>query len=91
VLGGLPARNIGNVSYDPESQRLLAVATNGELFASSDDGQSWQRRDAGFAVRSLAFARGRLLAATEFDGIIAQPEPASAQQSASATSDRADQ
>jgi photosystem II stability/assembly factor-like uncharacterized protein len=79
VLGGLPSRNLANVTYDPESQRLLAVASNGELFASSDAGQSWQRRDAGFAVRSLSFAHGRLLAATAFDGVIAQPEPVRSQ------------
>jgi photosystem II stability/assembly factor-like uncharacterized protein len=79
VLGGLPAREIASMNYDPESHRLMAVAQNGQLFVSSDAGQSWKRHDAGWAVRSLAFAHGRVLAATPFDGIIAQPEPATAQ------------
>lgn len=79
VLGGLPAREIASMNYDPESHRLMAVAQNGQLFVSGDAGQSWQRHDAGWAVRSLAFAHGRVLAATPFDGIIAQPEPATAQ------------
>lgn len=79
MLGGLPAREIGSVNYDPESHRLMAIAQNGQLFVSSDAGQFWKRHDAGWAVRSLAFAHGRVLAATPFDGIIAQPEPATAQ------------
>lgn len=74
VLEGLPARNLTSMQYDPERHRLLAVADTGELFASTDEGESWRRKEAGFAVRSLAFAPGRLLAATTFDGVISESE-----------------
>ena len=75
VLAGLPARHLVRMEYQPGMHRLLAVAENGDLFTSVDQGQSWQRKEAGFAVRSLAFAPGRLLAATAFDGVISESEP----------------
>jgi photosystem II stability/assembly factor-like uncharacterized protein len=84
VLSGLPARQLAAVQYDSESGRLLAIALNGDVFASRNGGQLWQRQEIGFPVRSVASARGRLIAATAFDGVIAQPEPASVERAASA-------
>lgn len=77
VRGGLPARDMAGIDYDAENHRLVAEGASGELFSSSDAGQSWQQQETGFAVRSLAFAPGRILAASAFDGVIAQPETAS--------------
>jgi len=74
TLGRLPARHISNVVYDDEGRRLLAISGSGELFASTDGGQSWQLQQTGFAVRTVTVTRGRLLAATAFDGVIIEPK-----------------
>ena len=76
VLDGLPSRYILRVEYHQEAGRLFAVAENGDLFASQDQGQSWSRAESGFAVRSIAFAPSRLLAATTFDGVISENDAA---------------
>jgi photosystem II stability/assembly factor-like uncharacterized protein len=75
VLSGLPARNLGGVMYDEQGNRLLITALgSGEVFASSDLGHSWQRAaNSGYPTRTIASARGRLFAATAFDGVVAQP------------------
>jgi photosystem II stability/assembly factor-like uncharacterized protein len=76
VLQGLPALDITGLFEDAATHRLLAVSGAGGVFVSSDEGQSWQQQEVGFAVRSLSAVRGRLLAATAFDGIVAEPEAA---------------
>ncbi len=81
VLGGLPPRQVSAIAYDRQSRRLLAISSQGELFLSSDLGRSWQSRRSGFALRSFAFAPGRLLATTAFDGVVAHPEPQTTQAS----------
>jgi len=75
ILGGLPSRYIERVAYQAETRRLFTVAQNGDLYVSRDQGESWKRAEAGFAVRNLAFARHRLLAATTFDGVIYENDP----------------
>ncbi len=75
VLAGLPSRHVSSITYDREGGRLLAVSGIGHLYASTDAGQSWQRQDSGFTVRSLTVAHGRLLAVTAFDGVIMQVSP----------------
>ena len=79
VLGGLPTRHLALITYDGEGRRLLAVTANGDLFASRDAGKSWHWQQTGFAVRSLTSAHGRLLGASLFDGVVAEPEPMRAQ------------
>lgn len=73
VSGGLPSGQIRSVYYDKDAGQLLAVSAEGDLFSSSDEGNSWQRSTPGFPIRALASIRGRLFAATAFDGVVAQP------------------
>ena len=76
MLNGIPDKNISSMAYDSAGHRLLATSTaTGVIFESRDGGNSWHRGpDSGFPLRSLSVAHGRLLAATPFDGVIAQPQ-----------------
>ena len=95
--GGLPARNVFAVRYDPATQRLLATAlgTHG-VFESKDGGQSWQRTpEAGVSIKTALDYQGRLLAASSYNGLLLQlggestPSPETAHiGSASATTNR---
>ena len=60
------------IVYDAENRRLLALARGGWLFASMDSGQSWQGQETGYPLRVVTPIHKGLLAATAFDGIIAQ-------------------
>jgi photosystem II stability/assembly factor-like uncharacterized protein len=76
LMNGVPAKDIASVSFDPESRRLLATSSAaGVVFESNDNGHSWRRAaDVGYTVRGISVARGRLYAATPYDGVVAQPE-----------------
>jgi len=76
VVNGLPDKNISSVSYDTTHKRLLATSSaTGVVFESQDGGKSWHRGpDSGYPLRGITVVRGRLLAATPFDGVIVQPE-----------------
>src|SRR5207253_2296536 len=74
-LRRLPVNQLASLAFDPDSQRLLATShTSTEIFASPDLGKSWKRVDTGWTLRFVRSARGRFLATTAFDGIVAQPE-----------------
>jgi photosystem II stability/assembly factor-like uncharacterized protein len=76
VLDGLPDKNISSISYDERSKLLLATSTaTGVVFESENGGHSWHRGpDAGYTLRHIGVVHGRFVAATPFDGVIAQPE-----------------
>ncbi|HVO81887.1 MAG TPA: hypothetical protein VMT28_14215 [Terriglobales bacterium] len=76
MLNGLPDKNISSISYDEAANRLLATSTaTGVVFESRDGGRSWHRGpDAGVPLRQVSVVHGRFLAATQFDGVIAQPD-----------------
>jgi photosystem II stability/assembly factor-like uncharacterized protein len=76
VVNGVPAKEIGSITYDRERKRLFATSSvSSVVFQSDDNGRSWQRHsDAGYTLRSVSPVKGRLLAATPFDGVVAQPE-----------------
>ncbi len=75
VLGGLPAIHVQTVVFDADRSRMLATA-GGQSFESRDGGHSWRSfGDLGYPVRILSSGWGRVLAATNFDGIIAPAEP----------------
>jgi photosystem II stability/assembly factor-like uncharacterized protein len=76
LLNGLPDKNISSITYDQGGKRLLATSTaTGVVFESHDGGHSWHRGpDSGYPLRRISVVRGRFLAATPFDGVIAQPE-----------------
>ena len=76
VVAGLPDKDITSVAYDGSHKRLLATSgQTGVVFESSDGGSTWQRGpDSGFPLRRISVVHGRYVAATPFDGVIAQPE-----------------
>jgi len=75
-INGLPAKEIGSISFDEQSKRLLATSNaSGVVFESTDGGNSWRRSgDSGYTIRAVSIVRGRLVAATPYDGVVAQPE-----------------
>ena len=75
VMAGLPAKDVYAMTYDAESSRLFATA-GGLSFESRDGGRSWHSfGEPNYSVRALAMGWGRVLAATDFDGVIAPDEP----------------
>ena len=86
MLNGLPDKNISSITYDQSGKRLLATSTaTGVVFESHDGGHSWHRGpDSGYPLRRISVVRGRFLAATPFDGVIAQPESEAERTSAGA-------
>ncbi len=76
VAAGLPDKDITSVTYDGSHKRLLATSgQTGVVFESSDGGSTWQRGpDSGFPLRRISVVHGHYVAATPFDGVIAQPE-----------------
>jgi photosystem II stability/assembly factor-like uncharacterized protein len=70
---GQPATNLSYISYDRENSRLLAVA-NGkkDVFESRDDGRTWTlSASSHWPIRNLAISKRRMLAVTDFNGILA--------------------
>ena len=76
VVAGLPDKDITSVAYDGSHKRLLATSgQTGVVFESADGGITWQRGpDSGFPLRRISVVHGRYVAATPFDGVVAQPE-----------------
>ncbi len=73
VLGGLPGLDVTSIHYDWDRERMLATAGVAHgIFESRDRGREWRRLSKPeWALRTLAFGSGRLLAATAYDGVIA--------------------
>jgi photosystem II stability/assembly factor-like uncharacterized protein len=76
MAAGLPDKDITSVAYDGSHKRLLATSgQTGVVFESRDGGSTWKRGpDSGFPLRRISVVHGRFVAATPFDGVIAQPE-----------------
>jgi photosystem II stability/assembly factor-like uncharacterized protein len=76
MAAGLPDKDITSIAYDSSRKRLLATSgATGVVFVSTDDGRNWERGpDSGFPLRRISVVNGRFVAATPFDGVIAQPE-----------------
>jgi photosystem II stability/assembly factor-like uncharacterized protein len=75
-VNGLPAKEIGSISYDEQRKRLLATSNaSGVVFESTDSGHSWRRSaDSGYTIRAVSIVHGRIVAATPYDGVVAQPD-----------------
>ena len=86
IVNGLPDKNISSITYDDKGKRMLATSlSTGVIFQSDDDGISWHRGpDSGYPLRHVRVVQRRFLAATPFDGVIAQPAGEVASATASA-------
>jgi len=72
MLGGLPKNDVLTVRYDAAGNRLLATALQAHgVFASKDDGQTWQPTpEAVVSIRSVINFQGHLLAASAHNGLL---------------------
>ncbi|HET9698387.1 MAG TPA: YCF48-related protein [Terriglobales bacterium] len=75
-LGGDPLANIWFVTYDRKGERLVGVAGNrNQVIESRDDGKTWTvAAKAHYPIRNVTSFSGRMLAVTDFNGVVAQPE-----------------
>lgn len=80
VVSGIPPSHISSVSYDPTGERLLATSVlSTTVHESRDGGQTWHPGpDTGYPLTRVSVIHGRMMAATPFDGVIAESEPATA-------------
>jgi photosystem II stability/assembly factor-like uncharacterized protein len=74
---GQPVSNLTYVAYDRPNSRLLAVAGGKkEVFESRDGGDTWTlAASSHWPIRNIAVSNGRMLAVTDFNGVLAQTEP----------------
>ncbi|MFI5106975.1 MAG: hypothetical protein ACHP79_18785, partial [Terriglobales bacterium] len=74
-VSSLRLANILTVQFDEENRRVLVTSgSSTNVFESGDNGRTWSAISAGWRVRNLRLARGRLLGTTAFDGVVVQPE-----------------
>ena len=72
IQHGLPTTGIASFSYDEDARRLIAVSSTRDfIFESNDGGLNWHKGPkTGVRLRRLCIARGRIIAATTFDGVL---------------------
>ncbi|HEX6879004.1 MAG TPA: sialidase family protein, partial [Terriglobales bacterium] len=72
AMEGLPPNNITGIAVDSAGGRLLATAADSTtVWQSRDGGKSWSRTpDAGLYLRGAYNVRGKLLAATAYNGLM---------------------
>jgi photosystem II stability/assembly factor-like uncharacterized protein len=74
-VSSLRLANIQTVQFDDDNHRILVTSgSSTNVFESSDNGKTWSAISAGWRLRNLRLARGRLIATTAFDGVVIQPE-----------------
>lgn len=68
-----PTGNLVHVAYDAEGHRMLGIDRKGGVFQTTLSEPRWKRvGEAGWMLRGLTASRGRLFAATAFDGVVSQ-------------------
>ena len=74
-INSLRLSNVAAVEVDAENQRVLAIGAGSKnIYETRDNGRTWSPINAGWQLRRVYLAGGRLLATTPFDGVILQPE-----------------
>ncbi|HEY1940410.1 MAG TPA: YCF48-related protein [Candidatus Angelobacter sp.] len=74
-VSSLRLANILSVQFDPENHRILVTSgSSTNVFESGDNGRTWNAINAGWRLRNLHLAHGRLIGTTPFDGVVIQPE-----------------
>jgi ligand-binding sensor domain-containing protein len=74
AMAGTPLANFSFVGYDRDGGRLIGAAgSHGQIYESKDGGDTWTlAADAHYPIRNIAISRGRMLAVTEFNGVLAE-------------------
>lgn len=74
-VSSLRLANIQTVQFDDDNHRILVTSgSSTNVFESGDNGKTWSAISAGWRLRNLRLAHGRLVATTAFDGVVIQPE-----------------
>jgi len=74
-VSSLRLANIQTVQFDDDNHRILVTSgSSTNVFESGDNGKTWNAISAGWRLRNLRLAHGRLVATTAFDGVVIQPE-----------------
>ncbi|HEX3584784.1 MAG TPA: hypothetical protein VH024_02255, partial [Candidatus Angelobacter sp.] len=74
-VSSLRLANIQTVQFDDDNHRILVTSgSSTSVFESSDNAKTWSAISAGWRLRNLRLAHGRLVATTAFDGVVIQPE-----------------
>ncbi|HEY2498095.1 MAG TPA: YCF48-related protein [Candidatus Angelobacter sp.] len=74
-ISSLRLANILSVQFDQENHRILVTSgSSTNVFESGDNGRTWNAITAGWRLRNLHLAHGRLIGTTPFDGVVIQPE-----------------
>ncbi|MGZ4845448.1 MAG: WD40/YVTN/BNR-like repeat-containing protein [Candidatus Angelobacter sp.] len=88
-VSSLRLADIQTVQFDDDNHRVLVTSgSSTNVFESGDNGRTWNAISAGWRVRNLRVARGRLVGTTSFDGVVIQPEVAVAAESVSGNGTR---
>ena len=75
ALSTLPISDISGMTYDSEIKRFIVTSFGSTWILGIDPAsRTWKWWDAGWQVRNVHSSGGRLLAATQFDGVVIQPE-----------------
>ncbi len=84
----LPMVAINSVTWDPVMRRVVVTSQEGTVvFAIDPRDQTWKWWNTGWTVRSVSSLSGRLVAASMYSGVVAQPEPEAAAMSAGGVQD----
>jgi len=74
-VSSLRLADIQTVRFDDDTHRVLVTSgVSINIFESVDNGRTWSAISAGWRVKNLRVAHGRLLGTTTFDGVVIQPE-----------------
>jgi photosystem II stability/assembly factor-like uncharacterized protein len=73
----LPLRDVNDVYYDPQMSRVLVSSRENDwVFALDLSAKDWTWTRAGWKVFLIRASAGRLMAASQYDGVLAEPHSA---------------
>lgn len=76
AISNLPVREIDSIRYDAGLQRVVLTSRSSDVvFAMNPDNRTWEWWDAGWRVRMVHSMNGRLVAASLYNGVVAEPHP----------------
>ncbi len=73
-LNRLPVVAVNSLAWDPSMRRVILTSRESTvIFAIDPNDRTWKWWNAGWNVHSVAWSGGRLMAASLYSGIVAQP------------------
>ncbi len=88
-MSSLPISDISSVSYDGDLQRMVVTSWSSTwVLAIQESDKTWKWWDAGWHVRGVQSAGGRLVAASLYNGVVMQPKAQGTQAEVAARADQ---